>query len=263
MAENQSKPRVLLTGAAGNIGSGFRDEYHANYSDHYRLRLGDVKPIRDSRFDEIVQFELEDFQSVRKACEGVQAILHLAANPNWKADFRAALIGPNILGNYLLFEAAREAGVKRIVFASSVHAIMGYPVTYQAHYNDPPRPDSMYGVTKLFGEGLCSAYASLYNISCIAVRIGAYVPAGQIQRITYTDDPQFLDIVVTQRDLSQLFDKLLTAPPNIKYLIANGLSNNRYRRMDIEHLRDLVNYQPQDDAFKLSQLVDLGAEVKV
>lgn len=257
-------PNVLLTGASGRIGRGFCEEYLANYPDAYTLRLG-LRDLgkRDDRFDDVVAMDIEDPASVQAACDGVDTVVHLAASPDWQGDFCSDLIGPNIRGAYHVFEAARSAGCGRIVYASSVHAVMGYPVDYQAHADDPPRPDSMYGATKVFGEALCSAFAYEHGISCIAVRIGAYVPDDEREKVVESANPQLLDIMVSQGDLAQLIHRCIVAPKDVRYAIVNGLSDNRFKRMDIERARSLLGYEPQDDAFAWSERMKLGPEVKV
>jgi nucleoside-diphosphate-sugar epimerase len=255
---------VLLTGAGGNIGSGFRDEYIERYRDAYALRLAYHNPdTRDDRFEDIVHLDIEDAASARRACEGVDTVVHLAASPEWQASFCDELLGPNIIGAYHMFEAARDAGCRRVVYASSVHAIMGYPVDVQAHADDPPRPDTMYGVTKLFGEGLCSSFSYEHRMSCIAIRIGAYVGDGERDRVVRSANPQLLDIVISQRDMAQLIHRCIEAPDSVRYAIVNGLSDNRFKRMDVERARSLLGYEPQDDAFAWSDAVELGPEAKV
>jgi uronate dehydrogenase len=256
---------VLLTGASGTIGSGFRDEYLRRYQAAYDLRLGvHSTAFEDPRFSDVVRLDVEDPASLRSALNGVEAVIHLAANPDWEAeDFDDELLGPNIVGAYNVFEAARAAGCRRIVYASSVHAIMGYPVDFQAHEQDPPRPDTLYGVTKVFGESLCSSYAYLHEMSCIAVRIGAYVPDDEREKVCESDNPQLLDIVISQRDMAQLLHRCIMAPPDVRYAVVAGVSDNRFKRMSIEGTRSLLGYAPEDDAFEWSQRVHLGREFKV
>jgi uronate dehydrogenase len=153
--------------------------------------------------------------------------------------------------------------VRRIVYASSVHAVMGYPVDHQAHAGGPPRPDTMYGVTKLFGEGLCSSFAYEHGMSCIAIRIGAYVADKDRQKVVESDNPQLLDIVISERDMAALIHKSIIAPDAVDYAIVNGLSDNRFKRMDLESTKALLGYEPEDDAFEWSEKVDFGAEEKV
>lgn len=265
MAKKGVRPLVLLTGAGGNIGSGFREAYLRSYSKQYRLRLGVHNPmkLRDDRFDDVATLAIEDMRSVARACRGVDVIVHLAASPDWQGDFRAELHEPNIIGAYNVFEAAHKAGVRRIVYASSVHAIMGYPVDYQAHAGDPPRADTMYGVTKVFGEALCSSYAYEHSMSCIAIRIGAYVADADRQMVVESDNPQLLDIVISERDMTQLIHRCVVAPDSVRYAIVNGLSDNGFKRMDLESTRALLGYEPQDDAFEWTEKVDFGREEKV
>ena len=257
--------RVMLTGAAGTIGRGFREEYVSRYRDAYDLRLGAHNAdFRDPRFDEVVQLEIEDCSSLARALHGVDVVVHLAANPDWDTeDFTDDLLGPNIVGSYNVFEAARLAGVRRIVYASSVHAIMGYPLDVQAREDGASRADTLYGATKVFGEALCSAYAHLHGISCIAIRIGAYVPDDERQKVIESDNPQLLDIVISQRDMAQLLHRCIVAPQDVRYAVIAGLSDNRFKRMSIQRARELLGYAPQDDAFEWSLEVELGREEKV
>jgi nucleoside-diphosphate-sugar epimerase len=257
-------PIVLLTGASGKIGAGFRDDYLERHSGSYRLRLGAHRPgFTDGRFDEIVPADITDLDQMTRACDGVDTVVHLAASADWEGDFCSEQLKPNIIGAYHVFEAARRAGCRRVVYASSVHAIMGYPLDFQAHATDPSRPDTMYGVTKVFGEGLCSSFHYLYGMSCIAIRIGAYVPDDERQKVTYSANPQLLDIVISQRDMSQLLHLCITAPQDVGFAIVNGVSHNRYKRMDVERGRELLGYHPQDDSFEWSVAVELGPEKKV
>ena len=254
---------VLLTGAEGRIGEGFREEYVRFYRDSYRLRLAvRDSDFRDERFDDVVVFDLEDVDQVLRACEGVDAVVHLAGNPDPDAPFEE-LLGPNVVGTYNLFEGARRQGVTRIVYASSVHAIMGYPVDVQAHHDDAPRADSLYGSTKVFGEALCSTYAYLHEMSGIAIRIGAYRSEEQLDELRQNDNPQLLDIVITQRDMAQLIHRCLVAPDDVTFAIVNGVSDNRFKRMDLRDARERFGYEPQDDAWRISERIRFGREEKV
>lgn len=258
----QGQRTVLITGAGGKIGRGFRDEHALHYRDDYALRLSGRRPIGDPRYPDEVTVDITDACGIRRACEGVDTVVHLAASPTWRAGFCEELVEPNIIGAFRVFEAARSAGCRRIVYASSVHAIMGYPVDVQAHHDDPPWPDTMYGATKVFGEAMCGAYAYEHGLSCIAIRIGAYVGDDEHARVTDSANPQLLDIVISQRDMAQLIHRCITAPDSVRYAIVNGLSDNRFKRMDIESARAL-GYAPKDDGFLWSEEIAMGPEVKV
>lgn len=260
MTERQT---VLLTGATGNVGEGFRAEYCSRYRDSYRLRLGSHDgPVEDPRFDDAVVADMADPAGLAAACRGVGIIVHLAANADFRAGFDAVL-QPNIVGLYNLLEAACGAGVRRIVFASSVHAVMGHPVDYQAHAHDLPRADGHYGLSKIYGEAMCRYYADFRALSCICLRIGAYRTEAQMQALHWEDNPQLLDIAITPRDMAQLIHRSILAPPDLRFGIYNAVSDNRFKRMDLEGARRDLGYAPQDDAFRISRKLNLGPEKKV
>src|SRR5947209_3594313 len=162
--------RVLVTGAAGRIGSDFR----RLYGDRYRLRLLDRRHIPVPAGHETLDGDLADLEMARRACAGMNTVLHLAADPNPSADFYQTLLSANIQATYNVFAAAKEARCRRVVFASSIHAVNAYPLDVQIHPDDPVRPGDMYGVTKVFGEATGAYFAYREGLSAIAVRIGAY-----------------------------------------------------------------------------------------
>jgi uronate dehydrogenase len=239
---------VVVTGAEGRIGSAFRDAYQSKWRGAYRLRLAvrDTS-FSDPRFDDVRRFELNELTSVEHAIEGARAILHLAANAHDDAVF-GELLEPNLVGVQNVFEAARRAGVARVVFASSIHVVLGRPGDYQTHVAEPPRPDCLYGATKTFGEALCSVYSDDEHLSAIAVRIGAFVPDSELARWA-SDQPEYLSMAVTGRDLCELLHRCLVAPSDLRFGVVHGLSNNRYKWLEMESTRALVGFTPRDDAF--------------
>ena len=117
------KRHVLITGGAGRVASILRQ----HWGTRYRLRLADVRPVVDlDRHEEYVELDITDLGSFTVACEGIDTILHLAADPSPQADFYQSLLSLNIIGGYNGFEAARRAGCRRLVFASSINALLGY-----------------------------------------------------------------------------------------------------------------------------------------
>jgi hypothetical protein len=169
------------------------------------------------------------------------------------------LVGPNVIGACALFEAARHEGCERVVFASSVHAVLGLASDYQAQAHEPPRADCLYGATKVFGEALCSVYSYQSGMSCIAVRIGAFVPQVKVQRWVVSDR-QYLSMGITERDLCQLLHRCLVAPASLRFAVVHGVSDNRYKFMEIDTARFLVGYRPQDDLFRLAEEGDTERE---
>src|SRR4051812_15448960 len=161
---------LVITGAAGRIGTvlrpGLRDLAR-------RLRLVDIAPIdaKDDR-DEPLRLDMSVFEHALIALEGAEAVVHLAAIPGEAAFDR--LLGPNFVATYNVFEAARRQGVRRIVFASSNHATGMYPVGTRVGPDDPVRPDTVYGVSKVFGESLGRLYADKHRLEVVCVRIGSF-----------------------------------------------------------------------------------------
>ena len=165
--------RVLLTGASGRIGSclraGLRDELE-------ELRLTDRHELEEppSGSETFVAAELTDPAAVDRAMEGVEAVVHLAAEPGELAF--GELLGSNFTGTFNVFDAARRAGVRRVVFASSNHATGFYPAGERLTGVEPVRPDGLYGVSKVFGEALARMYCDRFGLEAICLRIGAFQP---------------------------------------------------------------------------------------
>jgi len=195
--------KVFLTGAEGRIGTGFREEYLEKYRGKYHLVCGYFKSKpKDDNF-KWVKIDITKPDVMKKAFRGVDVVLHLAANPGSYMKFDE-LLKPNFVGAYTVFEAARLVGVERVIFASSVHAIMAHPEGLEVVADIKSRPDCIYGASKGFGESLCSAYEYSFGMSCIAIRIGAYTSN---DRQVFVCDSAYKpsDKFVSQRDLCQLF----------------------------------------------------------
>jgi nucleoside-diphosphate-sugar epimerase len=242
MAEQR---RVLITGAAGRIGTSFR----RLYGDRYRFRLLDRREIAEPAGHEVMAGDLADLEAARHACAGIDTVLHLAADPSPRADFYRTLLAMNIQATYNVFAAAKEAGCRRVVFASSIHAVNAYPLDVQVHPDDPVRPGDMYGVTKVFGEATAAYFAHRQGLSSIAVRIGAHTAP---ERVAESDDPRLLALWVSPRDLAQLLHRCIEAPESLRFAIVHGVSNNQFKRLDIRSARDLLGYAPEDNAFTLT-----------
>jgi uronate dehydrogenase len=161
-------PRILLTGAGGGIGARLRKLLPPIYPD---LVLSDLKAPADlAASEKFIAAELADLAQVQKAVTGIDGIIHLggfSVEGPWDT-----ILNANIIGAYNLFEAARQAGVKRIIFASSNHAVGFYPRNQTIDTHVQVRPDSRYGVSKAFGEALAAYYAFKFGIGCLCIRIG-------------------------------------------------------------------------------------------
>lgn len=244
---------VLVTGAAGHIGAYFARHNQGRYALRLMAR-GDEPNIADLHpLGEVVCGELSDLAAVKQFAEGMDTIVHMAGNPSPSAAWQN-LLDDNIIGTYHVFAAAKAMGVKRVIYASSIHAVSGYPADVQVKTNEPVNPGDLYGVTKCFGEALARYMAEQEGVSAIAIRIGGFQPPQTVQQ---DKGIALLDDWVSERDLNQLIQKCIDAK-NVKYATLHGLSNNRFKRLDISDARVLVGYEPEDDAARdLPQLRDV------
>jgi dTDP-4-dehydrorhamnose reductase len=249
-SSSSQRRKVLVTGAAGNIGSYFAEHSRKKYE--FRLM---VRPSDDSsaieKFGEVVRAELADLERLKELCGGMDTVVHLAANPSPNTEWPSAL-NDNIIGTYNTFVAAKSANCRRVIYASSIHAVSGYPSDVQVKTSEPVNPGDLYGVTKCFGEALARYMAEQEGLSAIALRIGAFQPLENAKKETGI---QMMDAFVSKRDLNQLIEKCIDAE-NITFAILHGLSNNRFKRLDISDARELVGYEPQDD------LTEINPEIK-
>jgi NAD+ dependent glucose-6-phosphate dehydrogenase len=251
MAETTGRLRVLLTGAGGRIGSSFR----RYASDRYAFRLAERpgKPIAEPARHETIALQVADLEACRAACAGIDVVLHLAADPSPSADFYDSLLDNNFKGTYNIFRAARDAGCQRVVFASSVHAIEGYPRDRQLTPDDPPRPRNMYGVSKAFGEAVAHTFAVSEGLPSVCLRIGAYEGGPRLERANST----YLSMFTSQRDLNSLLVLSIEAPlldPADGAVVVHATSNNRFKRLDLTKTRQVLGYAPQDDGFQMIPL---------
>jgi nucleoside-diphosphate-sugar epimerase len=236
--------RILLTGAGGRIGSAFR-AYAAN---RYWLRLADrdASKLGDPRGHEVFALDAADPQACQAACAGMDVVIHLAADPSGAADFYESLLDNNIKATYNIFRAAKDQGCRRVIYASSIRALEGYPQGTPVAPDVPVRPTDMYGVSKCFGEATAHYFAAAEGLSSIVIRIGTFEG-------TWKNKPTAeagLSRIISKRDMGQLL-VCCVETPDIPFAIVHGVSDNRDKRLDIESTRALLGYAPQDDAFEL------------
>ncbi|CAB3656679.1 NAD-dependent epimerase/dehydratase family protein [Paraburkholderia rhynchosiae] len=185
--------RLLLTGAAGNLGRQLRASL-ASWAGV--VRLTDIVDVGDAASGEETSIvDLADRSAVMKLVDGVDAIVHLGGI-SVDAPFDD-LLEANIRGTYNLYEAARKHGVKRVVFASSNHAIGFHPVTEVLDKDASQRPDSLYGVTKCFGESLSRYYFDRFGMETVCLRIGSSFeePKNPRMLVTYLSYRDFIELV--------------------------------------------------------------------
>lgn len=229
--------RILITGAAGAIGTMLRPRMARP---ERILRLLDIAPLpqpeRGERV-ETVEADITDPVAMRNAAEDVDAVIHLGAIAH-ESDWRR-ILHTNIHGTYTVLEAARSAGVPRVILASSNHAVGFHP------YSDGlvpdylfPRPDTYYGMSKAANEALGSLYHDRHGINVLCVRIGSCFETPQ--------DHRMLSMWLSPDDCARLMEALLsTSNPGFRVLW--GISANTRRRLSLDEAR-VLGYQPQDDA---------------
>lgn len=205
--------RVLVTGAAGGIGRRLRRLLGGVYP---ALRLSDRAEIGDlAPGESFVAADLGDLAQVERAVAGVDGVVHLggmSVENDWPT-----ILESNIVGAYNLFEAARRAGVKRVVFASSNHAVGFYRRRRRIGTDVPPRPDTRYGVSKVFGEALGALYADKHGLGVLAIRIGNVDD--------HPIDKRRLSIWIHPDDLAQLV-RIGLEHPDLGYELVYGASDN-------------------------------------
>lgn len=229
---------VLLTGSQGSIG---RSLARSLPELGWQLRHFDRRPpdrASDDPAGGLVVGELTDPDVLDRAMTGVEAVVHLAGQPTEAAW--PVIRESNIEGCYQLFEAARRAGVRRVVFASSNHAV-GFtprPDTGQLPADTPPRPDTLYGVSKVFGEALGRYYHDRYGLAVACLRIGTFAERPPDRRAQAT--------WLAPDDCARLVDVCLRSPA-LGYALIWGISANRDRWWSLAAGAEL-GYQPRQDA---------------
>jgi uronate dehydrogenase len=225
--------RILITGAAGDVGGHLRRELAGRYA----LRLSDIRPVKNLvAGEEFIRGDCASLKDMLRAAKGVAAVVHLggfSVEGPWEVILRA-----NIVGAYNVFEAARRNGVRRIVFATSNHAVGFYRRDETIDHRVYPKPDSRYGVSKAFGEALGSLYADKYAMEVVCIRIGNLAP----QPV----DKRRLSIWISPRDLAQLVGIAIDRP-DIHFEIVYGVSGNERSWYDNSNAERL-GYRPQDDS---------------
>jgi nucleoside-diphosphate-sugar epimerase len=204
------------------------------------------------------QADIADLDAIQPAFAGVEQVAHLAAVADTRAPF-PDILRANIVGTYNVFEAARRAGVRRVIFASSGAVVSAiereepYRALVEGRYDaagawarltheSPLRPNGLYGASKAWGEALGRHYADAHGISVLCLRIGHVTaedrPAG----------PRDFSVWCSQRDIARMVERCLEAPPTLRFDIFYVLSRNRWGYRDLDHARAVLGFEPVDAA---------------
>lgn len=233
--------RVLLTGAVGRIGTVIRAALAPKCA---LLRVSDIRPVvAEHTNEEAVQCDLADAGAVEALCEGIDAIIHMGGRPGEGAW--PELLQTNVVCTMNLLEGARLAKTDRLIFASSNHVTGMYPVGKQLDHLTPARPDSLYGLTKAFGEDATAYYAYKYRLRAMCLRIGSFTPVPRNRRA--------LSTWCSHNDLVRLVEVGLSA--DYTHEVVYGVSNNTRSWWD-NSAAERLGFRPRDNA------EDYAAEVE-
>lgn len=245
--------KVLVTGMSGCIGSAVL----RHLGDRYEFTALNRRSMQGVR---CVSADIKDFDSIRRHFDGQDVVVHLAAAVGSAATAAKEYIDCNVLGTLNVFEAARQAGVKRVVFASSGSVILNYvldspwrelesgeyhklpPSWPMLTHESPLRPNGVYACSKVWGEALGRYYADSHGISVICIRFG-WIPADDRPGATRT-----YAVWCSHRDATQMVDKCISAPDSLRFDIFFAVSNGKYNYRDLTHARDVIGFVPKDDA---------------
>ena len=226
--------RILLTGAAGMLGKVLRQKL-SGWQDC--LRLSDIADLGDAGpGEEVTPRDLADLEAVQRLVDGCDMIIHLGGQSTESTFDR--ILDANIRGTYNIYEAARKAGVTRILFASSNHVIGFHERETRLDAQAPMLPDSLYGVSKGFGELLARYYFDKFGIETACVRIGSSFPKPQNRRMLAT--------WLSFDDLASLVKAVFDAD-RIGHAVVYGVSDNREQWWD-NHLTTYIGWTPKDSS---------------
>lgn len=234
--------RILLTGAAGALGRQLRPVLPRHCA---HLRVTDIAPLDPpGAHEEAIQADLADPAPVLAMTRDVDAVVYMAGK-GMEAPFDDILRG-HMLGLYNVFEGARKNGVRRVIWASSIHAVGFYPFSQVLDSRTPPRPDTNYGVAKAYGEGLAQYYWDKYGIEAISVRICSCFPEPK--------DRRMLSTWLSYADLARLVGAALTCT-RPDHSILYGVSANPTAPYDNRYAAH-IGYRPEDSAEAYRQAVE-------
>ncbi|MEZ3116995.1 NAD-dependent glucose-6-phosphate dehydrogenase Azf [Halobaculum sp. MBLA0147] len=245
---------VLLTGAGGRVGRAILD----GIGDEYDWRLYDLEPPAPGTLpdgvsdDDVYVGDVTDREALREAVEGVGAVVHLAGDPRPNAPWDSVLAN-NVDGTHAVFETAAAAGVEKVAFASSNHAVGAYETDertpelyrtdddYRLDGTELPRPSNEYGVSKATGEVIGRYFHDHTDLSVVCVRIG---------NLTEDHPPVEYErgqaMWLSHRDCAHLFDRCLQAEYDFE--IVYGISDNERKYYSIDRAREVLGYEPRDDS---------------
>ena len=253
---SNSTKRVLITGAAGGVGSRLASDLREVYDLVLHGRSAEeAPPGTDFRIA-----ELGEYDEVRALMDGVDTVVHLAGASAPESPWEAVLEA-NLIGQRNVLEAARDAGVRRVVLASSNHAMGMYDRYEQwpVYPDQIPRADSLYGVSKIFGEALGRYYHDEYGLDVIALRIG-WVAEDPLA----AEEDVLRAMWLSPADCTRVVRRAIEA--EVRFGLYYAISDNPNRRWSLTNTTLELGYRPQDSWTDLpgaeEHVVEGGADVR-
>lgn len=225
--------RILLTGAGGMLGNVLRQKLNGWVPN---LRVSDISDLGVAAVgEEVIHGDLANMDDVTKLVDGCDGIIHLGGVSTENTFDN--IIDANIRGTYNIYEAARKAGVKRILFASSNHTIGFHDRETKLDQQSPLRPDSIYGLSKCFGENLAQYYFDKFGIETVSARIGSCFAEPKNRRMLAT--------WLSYDDFERMVKAVFNAP-RVGCTFLYGASNNKEQWWDNSHA-SFIGWHPEDD----------------
>ena len=231
--------KVMVTGATGKIGQTLMEDL----PDCFDVTGTSRSPNDDPRF---IQLDFDDVDTIAQAFAGQDVVVHMHAKSNHNTDEFEPYVQPNIVGLWNAYEAARLAGVRRFIYASSNHATGWYEIVGErCDAESLPRPDGVYGAAKIWGEALGRYFSDRHGMEVIVLRIGSY--EYRQKPTDFSMGPRILSTWLSDRDLLNLVERSIVAP-GIKYGIYYGISANARAYWDITNAVSELGYRPVNNA---------------
>ena len=231
--------KIVLTGAAGRLGGYLRKPLAAKCE---TLVSTDIAPLTDPliKGESFVQADLADYAKMSEIIKGADMVVHFGGHPDEKPF--EDILHANIIGCYNIWQAAHEAGVRRIVYASSIHAVGLYPKTTAINIHTPHRPDSYYGLAKCFAEDMAKLYWDKKGLEAVCLRILS---------CANVTNSRALGSWLSYDDLIHLVERAVDTPTT-GFAVIYGVSNNDRSPVDNTGA-SFLGYRPRDNAEQFAE----------
>ena len=231
--------KIVLTGAAGRLGGYLRKPLAAKCE---TLVSTDIAPLTDPliKGESFVQADLADYAKMSEIIKGADMVVHFGGHPDEKPF--EDILHANIIGCYNIWQAAHEAGVRRIVYASSIHAVGLHPKTTAINIHTPHRPDSYYGLAKCFAEDMAKLYWDKKGLEAVCLRILS---------CANVTNSRALGSWLSYDDLIHLVERAVDTPTT-GFAVIYGVSNNDRSPVDNTGA-SFLGYRPRDNAEQFAE----------